>query len=360
MDPQSAPQTPSDIAELKSKLESAQLPFDLKEKVVKQLSRLERAYNTSSAFEELERTSHYLNWIVSLPWNQSSVDTLDLHKAKEILDKHHFGLDDVKERLLEYLAVLKLNKESGKAGHLARAPIILLVGLVGTGKTTFAYSLGEALNRQVVRIPFGGMGAARDLRGQSRLHLEAEPGYVIKALARAKTNNPIILLDEIDRISDDARADVMGVLVELLDPEQNRFFIDHYIDYPFDLSQVLFLATANGTSHIATAVLDRLEPISMPSYSDEEKINIAKNYLFPKTLEATSLPQGVLTINEDVWHDIVRPLGYDSGIRTLQRTIQGIVRKVAKEYVQGQSQQVTLSLENVKHYLPSFQNELLM
>jgi ATP-dependent Lon protease len=234
-----------------------------------------------------------------------------------------------------------------------------LVGLVGTGKTTFAYSLGEAMGRVVVRVPFGGMGSAKDLRGQSRLHLEAEPGYIIKALARAKTKNPIMLLDEIDRVPEHNRTDIMGVLVELLDPEQNAAFLDHYLDYPFDLSQVLFIGTANGTSHIATAVMDRLEPISMPSYSDEEKIVIAQKYLLPKALKETALPQAVLTFDDQVWPQVVRPLGYDAGIRTLQRTIKGIVRKVAKQYVEGTVTAVNLTADNIKDYLPSYKTELI-
>jgi ATP-dependent Lon protease len=169
----------------------------------------------------------------------------------------------------------------------------------------------------------------------------------------------VILLDEIDRVADEARADIMGVLVELLDPEQNHSFLDHYLDYPFDVSQVLFIGTANGTSHIATAVMDRMEPIAMPAYTDPEKLAIAKQYLFPRVMSQSALPEGVLTIDDTVWSQIIRPLGYDSGIRSLQRTINGIVRKVARQYVEGKVHELHITPENIKEYLPSYRTELL-
>jgi len=259
-------------------------------------------------------------------------------------------MEEVKERILEYMSVLKLRTEKGMG--TARAPIIFLVGLVGTGKTTFAYALSEALGRPVARIPFGGMGSARDLRGQSSLHLESEPGHVVKALTRAKVKNPIILLDEIDRVTEAARADIMGVLVELLDPSQNDRFLDHYIDHPVDLSEVLFIATGNNTSNVATAVLDRLEPIRMPSYTDQEKIVIGKDYLLPKALEISGLDKNIITIDDDIWPNIVRPLGYDAGIRTLNRNIEGIVRKTAKQIVEKKFQTIHLTQANIKEYLP--------
>jgi ATP-dependent Lon protease len=353
------PTLSEDIQVLKSRVEMAQLPVDLKEKVDQMLRRFSQAAKYSSVFEEYERVSHYIDWLTRLPWNTYTVDNLDIKNAKAVLDQHHYGLEDVKERLLEYLTVLTLNKNKGDNNHIARAPILLMVGLVGTGKTTFAYSLAEAMNRKIVRIPFGSMGSALDLRGQSRLHLEAEPGYVIKAMARAGTKNPIILLDEIDRVTENARNDIMGVLVELLDPEQNHSFLDHYLDYPFDMSQTLFIGTANGTSHIATAVMDRMEPISMPSYSDQEKSVIAQRYLLPKIIKETALPDGILTFSEDVWPQLVRPLGYDAGIRTLQRTLQGVVRKVAKEYLDGKLQSIELKAENIKPFLPSYKTEII-
>jgi ATP-dependent Lon protease len=233
-----------------------------------------------------------------------------------------------------------------------RAPILCFVGLVGTGKTTIASSIAEAMGRRFARIPFGGMGDPLDLRGQSKMHAEAEPGKIIKALTQTQSKNPVILLDEIDRVTDQGRASIMGVLVELLDPEQNHEYVDHYIDYPVDLSEALFIATANNTTSISTAVLDRIEPIAMPSYSDQEKINIGINYMLPKVIKEAGIPPGSLIIDPDVWASITRPLGYDAGIRTLERTIEGVVRKVARSIVEGTGSVVHLTQANVKQYLP--------
>ena len=345
----------TEVEKLRQKLIGVTLPPELKIKVEEDVDRLGRvAVNPAAYTQEYDRVAHYVEWVVSLPWTKRSEDVLDLTKARAILDKNHYGMVQVKERILEYLAVLKLRHYQKTEGAVARAPILCLVGLVGTGKTTFAYSLAEAIGRQLVRIPFGGMGSARDLRGQSRLHTEAEPGYVVKGLRRGGSKNPIMLLDEIDRVADDARSDVMGVLVELLDPEQNFAFVDHYLDYPFDLSEVLFMATANNTTNIATAVMDRLEPISMPSYTDQEKVMIGKDYLLPEAVTEAGLKPENLTIDEALWPQIVRPLGYDAGIRTLQRTIQGITRKLAREVVEGKQQSLHLTAENIKDYLPSY------
>jgi len=347
-----------EVEGLKKRMVEAVLPPELEQKVSLMLERLLRIAQGSDYSLEYERVAHYLDWIVSLPWDKRSKDTLDLIKTRQVLDKHHYGLEDVKKRILEYLAVLKLKSEK-EENPFSRAPILLLVGLVGTGKTTFAISLAEALGRKFVRVPLGGMGSARDLRGQSRLHLEAEPGYIMKALRRVQTKNPVVLLDEIDRVSTEAREDVAGVLVELLDPEQNSAFVDHYVDYPFDLSEVLFVATANNTGNIATAVMDRLEPLSMPSYTDEEKIMIGKNYLLPRVLEESGVDNDSLTIGEDLWPQIVRPLGYDAGIRTLQRTIKGIVRKTAVKIAEGQSEKIQVNSENIKEFLPTYQTEII-
>ncbi|MEK7622547.1 MAG: AAA family ATPase [Patescibacteria group bacterium] len=336
---------------LKTKLDSVALPPELKNKAQVMVDRLQLMTQFSGYSAEYERTAQYIEWIVNLPWDKSSEDKLDLNEAKKILDHHHYGMQHVKDRILEHLSIMTLNRGQQS---VSRAPILCLVGLVGTGKTTFGYSLAEALGRKFVRIPFGGMGSARDLRGQSRLHPDAEPGWVIKAMRRAGTNNPILLLDEVDRVTVANRSDIMGVLVELLDPEQNSLFTDHYLDYPFDLSNVLFLATANNTRNIATAVLDRLEIIEMPSYTDDEKIIIAKTYMLPKILTEAGLTVDNLTIDETVWPKIVRPLGFDAGIRTLERTIEGVCRKLARLKIEGQGEHFHLTLDNIKNYLPNY------
>lgn len=342
-----------ELKELREKVVSAEVPEELRFKVEKELDRLARSAQFGNYDEKFEKMSKYIDWVVNLPWNKKSEDLLDLQRTKEVFDKHHYGLEEVKDRFLEYVSVLKLKSQTGE-NPVVKAPILLLVGLVGTGKTTFAYSLAEALNRKIIRIPFGGMGSARDLRGQSRLHLEAEPGYVIKGLRDAGTRNPVVLLDEIDRVAEEARNDIMGTLVELLDPGQNYAFVDHYLDYPFDLSEVIFIATANNTRHIATAVYDRLEQITMPSYTDEQKIMIAKNYIMPKLFEEAGLTAQQLIIDDSVWGNMVRPLGYDAGIRTLQRTLQGVVRKTARKIVEEQVAQVVITAENVKQFLPQY------
>jgi ATP-dependent Lon protease len=343
-------QLSQDISKLTSQIESAQLPEELRHKIQEMLDRLTRQAQYGGYTTEFEATQHYINWVLSLPWATSSKDNLDLKHARQVLDQNHYGLQDLKERILEYLSILVLNETKGSSYH---APILLLVGLVGTGKTTLAMSLAEALDRKFVRLPFGGMSSALDLRGQSRVHPEAEPGLIIKALRRAGSKNPVILLDEIDRIAPSAHGEIMGVLVELLDPGQNSAFTDHYVDYPFDLSQALFVATANNTTNISTAVMDRLEPIMMPSYTDEEKIKIAKDYVFPKEVKNANLGPDVIVIDENVWPKLVRPLGFDAGIRTLERTLQGVVRKVAKQIVEGQASKFYITLDNVKQFLPS-------
>jgi ATP-dependent Lon protease len=225
---------------------------------------------------------------------------------------------------------------------------------VGTGKTTLAKSIAEAMGRRYVRIPFGGMSDALDLRGQSRVRPDAEIGLVLKGLRFAGTKNPVILLDEIDRVAEGTRGDIMGVLVELLDPEQNVAFTDHYLDYPFDLSEVLFIATANNTTNIATAVLDRLEPIQMPSYSDEEKIIIARDYVLPQLMRESGLTSENLSIDGAIWSKLVRPLGYDAGIRSLERTMNSLCRKVARMIVEGKGKSFRVTPENVKEFIESY------
>ncbi len=345
-------QLSSDIQKIRDQLNSATLPEELKIKAGDMISRLGRSAKYGSYSTEFEMVSHYLDWITNMPWSKTTDDILDIGHVKQVLDKHHYGLEQLKERFLEYMSLMILNRQKNENTY--RAPVLLLVGLVGTGKTTISISIAEALGRKKVRIPFGGMSSALDLRGQSRIHSESEPGQIIKGIRRAGVKNPVILLDEIDRVADSARGEIMGVLVELLDPAQNNSFSDHYIDFPFDLSQALFIATANNTTHISTAVMDRLEPVIMPSYTDEEKIHIAREYILPAQLERAALPEGALKIDEAVWAKITRPLGFDAGIRTMERTIEGIVRKVAKMIVEGKGREFIINESNVKQFLPTY------
>ena len=341
-----------EVERLKKKINTVSLPPELKERASLMIRRLVRMAHFGQYSTEYEKVTHYINWIASLPWGKRSQDLLDLDNAKKILDKNHYDLEEIKERILEYLAVLKLRH--GEKKTEARAPILCFVGLVGTGKTTIAYSIAKAVGRKFARIPFGGLGDPLDLRGQSRIQPDAEPGLIIKALRRAGTKNPVILLDEIDRVTTEGRASIMGVLVELLDPEQNEAFRDHFLDYPFDLSEVLFIVTCNNTSNISVAVMDRLEPLRMPSYTDEEKIVIGKNYLLPLNLEETGLSADAISIDADIWPKIVRPLGSDAGVRTLDRTINGICRKIAKMVVSGRGRSFHITIENMKEFLPTW------
>lgn len=343
----------SEIADLRDELARAHIPPEMRLKAQRDIVALERSVELGSYDEKYEKVSRYIEWILKIPWEVETKDELDITKAKQIFDTNHFGMQEVKDRFLEYISVLKL-KELQSDDDKFRAPILLLVGLVGTGKTTFAFSLAEALDRKIVRIPFGGMGSAQELRGQSRLLLGAEPGRIIKGICEAGVRNPVILLDEIDRVSDEARMDIMGVLVELLDPAQNHAYRDTYIDYPVDLSHAIFLATANNTTNIVTAVMDRMEKISMPSYSDQEKITIAQKYILPKLLVEAGLKPQQFIIDPALWPQVTRPLGYDAGIRTLQRTLQAAVRKAARIIVEKGYPEVVINQSNYKIFLPQY------
>lgn len=342
-----------EIQSLKDRVAQAQLPPDLKLKVDKEVVALERSVELGTYDEKYEKVSRYIEWVLRIPWSKESPDILDIERTKQVMEQHHYGMQEVKERFLEYVSILKLKSQNQSAEDF-RAPILLLVGLVGTGKTTFAYSLAEALDRKLVRIPFGGMGSARELRGRTRLNLESEPGKVIKGVADAGVRNPVILLDEIDRVAEEARMDIMGVLVELLDPAQNHAFVDNYIDYPVNLSHAIFIATANNTTHVATAVLDRMEKIAMPSYTDQEKIVIGQKYILPRLLKDAGLKPEQLIIDDQLWARMTRPLGYDAGIRTLERTLQGVVRKAARIIVEKGYPEVILTSDNAKIFLPQF------
>ena len=344
------------VRKLGEKIEKADIPADLKDLLTERVSRLallraSSGYLSSTYITEYESSVAYINWVVSLPWNKKTQDILNLTTAKSVMDKNHYGLSGVKEYILNYLSVLILKENQEKQLIPSKAPILCLVGLAGTGKTTLVYSIAESLGKKFERIPFGGMGDARALRGQSKAMPDAEPGYIIKKLVRAGSKNCVILLDELDRVSEHGMSDIMGVLVELLDPEQNKAFTDHYIDYPFDLSEVLFIATANNTTNISAAVLDRLEIIQMPSYTDQEKIVIAKSFFFPRIRAQTGLTENKIFIDDNLWPTVIRPLGYDSGIRSLYRTIEGMLRKAARIIVEGKAQTVHINSQNIKEFL---------
>jgi len=356
----SDPNKKDQIKELYEKIDKSTAPDELKGICKDRISRLDLIKKSSGGLSstfviEYEQTSRYINWVVDIPWNNESEDRLDLAKAKQVMDESHYGLEPLKDRVLQFIASLMMNIKNNKGrDNVIKAPILCMLGLAGTGKTTFAKTLADALGRSFQRIPFGGMADSRVLRGQSRYFPDAEPGAVVKCMIQAKTKNPVILIDEIDRVTDSARADIMGVLIEVLDPEQNAHFTDHYIDYPTSLQNVIFVATANNVAGVATAVLDRLEIIRMPSYNDDEKIYIGKNFILPKAMKLTGLLPEQLIIDEDVWEPLVRPLGYDPGVRGLDRLVTNMCRKAAMLIISGEAGTVRITNDNVKNFMPQW------
>jgi ATP-dependent Lon protease len=343
-----------ELKTLNKKVETTKgLPLDLKDRLNEMIERLERMANLGHYATEFDTLSRYIEVVTSIPWDAETKDTLDLENAKEALERNHYGMQYAKDRILEYLSTLILLKKIGKDA-IARSPVLLLVGLQGVGKTTLAFSIAETLGRKFERIAMGGIGSTLELRGKSKAFPESEPGQIVKALIKTGVRNPLILLDEVDKASGEQglRMDIMAVLLEILDPKQNVAFRDHFVDYPVDLSDVLFICSANNTGTLSAALMDRMEVIKMPSYSDNEKLVIARDYLMPKILENSGLTLAELEIDPNLWPGIVRPFGYDSGIRSLSRTLEGICRKVAKEIVEGKTKKVILTADNLKYYLP--------
>lgn len=329
---------------------SAGVPEPLRMRALEQLARSAMAIQYGGGGSNLEITEKYVEFICRLPWTSQSPEVLTLANAQKVMDAHHYGLPKVKERIMQYLASIILVKKKNPQAVL-RAPSLFFVGLAGTGKTSFAQIIAESLGRKFYRIPFGGLANVLDMRGQTKTSPYAQPGIILRALAECGTKNPVILLDEMDRVNPDERTAIMGALLEILDPTQNSHFNDYFLDYPFDLSQVMFVATANNAKDIATAVLDRLEIVQMPSYTDEEKIMIGKKFVLPKKLVLAGLDSSQLQIGEDVWPKLVRPLGFEPGIRSLERLIESITRKVALQIVSGNLQTVSLHEGNMFEYV---------
>lgn len=361
-----------EITDLETILATAVLPADLRERALSMVERLKRVIKFGSFSNEYEPIAKYVSWIAQIPWDKITHDDLDINHVKAQLDSTHFGLENVKERLIEYIAMLNLRERNMSAlgpagakvaggqeaarlqGSSSHAPILCLVGVQGIGKTSIAKSIAGALGRRFVRIALGGMANVMELRGRSRGETDAEPGQMTKALIRTGVMNPLVLMDEIDKVSDSGgvRADVMAALLEILDPEQNSNFGDHYLDYPLDLSKVLFVCTANNLGGISAALLDRLEIIRMSSYTDEEKAHIAKNYLLPKVMEASGILPGQIAFDDAVWPLVIRPLGFDAGIRQLERTLTTLVRKIARKIVSGEGESFAITPANFREFIP--------
>jgi ATP-dependent Lon protease len=341
-----------DIQFLNEKIRESDCPPELRENIERRASRMLKTAEYGGFLNEFENLSKYVDWVSSVPWNKYTNDTIDLLTVKKTLDKHHYGIEKVKERILEYIAMMKLRMDLNN-NTVANAPVMCFVGLQGIGKTSLAKAIGEAMGRETIRISMGGLGSTYELRGKPKTETDSEPGQIIKALTKAKCMNPLIILDEIDKVSGNISLlkDFMAILLEILDPEQNHSFRDHYIDYPIDLSNVFFICTANNLGNISAALLDRLEVVRFYSYSDEEKVVIGKSYLLPEVMKDVGLTTDMLEFSDDSWETIVRPLGYDAGIRQLKRNLYSICRKVAKIIVLGRAKKVLITQQNAKSFI---------
>jgi ATP-dependent Lon protease len=349
-------------AELRRRIEEAGLPDEARREAERELGRLA---GLSTASPEHGMISTYLEWMASLPWSKLSGSAIDIGRAREVLDQDHFDLEKIKDRLLEYLAVRKLRQERGAPGGQAalgdsREPILCFVGPPGVGKTSLGQSIARALGRRFARMSLGGMRDEAEIRGHRRTYIGALPGRIIQGLRRAEARDPVFMLDEIDKIGADWRGDPSSALLEVLDPAQNNTFVDHYLGVPFDLSQVLFIATANTLETIPAPLRDRMEILTLSGYTDEEKIGIARQYLVPKQLAANGLTPGELAFEPEAIRQIVRGYTREAGVRGLEREIATVARKVARRLAEGQSQAVRISGPQVAEYLgrPRFFDEV--
>lgn len=328
--------------QLRARIEEAEMPEDVEERAISELKRLEQQ-GGHSAEASVIRT--YLEWLVELPWNKLSEDKLDIKHVREVLDEDHYGLEDVKDRIVEYVAVRKL------AGTKMKGAIINLNGPPGVGKTSIATSVARAMGREMARISLGGVRDEAEIRGHRRTYIGAIPGRIIRALRDVQTKNPVIVLDEIDKVGSDWRGDPSSALLEVLDPEQNATFTDHYLEVPFDLSQVIFITTSNTTSTIPAPLLDRMESINMPGYIEDEKVAIATGYLIKKQLEGHGIEDVEVTIEEDALRGMVRHFTREAGVRQLERSIGSIVRKLAVKIASGEEGPFDVTYDDVIEFL---------
>ncbi|OGS36127.1 MAG: endopeptidase La, partial [Elusimicrobia bacterium RIFOXYB2_FULL_49_7] len=334
-----------ELDELRSKIKAAKLSKDALEIAEKELSRLEKMMAFSP---EATVIRTYLDWLITLPWAVSTEDNLDLRRAQKILDEDHFGLEKVKERIIEYLAVLKRVKK-------IKGPILCFVGPPGVGKTSIAKSVARSLGRNFSRISLGGVRDEAEVRGHRRTYIGALPGRIIQSMRKVKSNNPVFILDEIDKMGSDWRGDPSAALLEVLDPEQNYAFLDHYLDVEYDLSKVMFITTANTLYNIPTTLLDRLEIIRFSGYTTEEKVNIAVSYLIPKQIKEHGLSVKEIEVTREALKVMVNDYTHESGVRNLEREVANLCRKVAKELGMSNSSKkaklLRITPENIGKYL---------
>ena len=322
-----------ELEELRKSIEAAKMPENVQKEALKQLGRLERMHGDSG---EAGVIRTYLDWLIEIPWSKTTRDALDIKRAKKILDEDHSYLDKVKERILEFLAVRKLNKQM-------KGPILCFVGPPGVGKTSLGKSIARALNRKFVRISLGGVRDEAEIRGHRRTYLGALPGRIIQGMKQAGTRNPVFMLDELDKLGYDYKGDPSAALLEVLDPQQNNAFSDHYVNLPYDLSNVLFVATANHSDPIPSALFDRMEVINIPGYTEEEKLEIATRYLVPRQMKDNGLKEKHIVFEQTALKEIIAKYTREAGLRNLEREIGNVCRKVARKIAEGHKRQIKIT-----------------
>lgn len=330
-----------DTGEIKARLKKLKLSKEAKNKTDKELARLARTHSISPEYNVI---LDYLDWITSLPWNKKTRAKHDLNNAEKILNRDHYGLDKVKERILEFLAVYKRT-------NALKGPIICLVGPPGVGKTSLAKSIAEAVNRKYIKVSLGGVRDEAEIRGHRKTYVGSMPGKIIHSLKKAEVSNPLMLLDEIDKMNSDMRGDPTSAMLEVLDPEQNSNFNDHYLEIDYDLSDVMFIATANDLGSIPAPLRDRMEIIRLAGYTEEEKINISKKYLIKKQLKAHGLEAKEFSINDEVIKNIIREYTFEAGVRNLERELAKLVRKATKKLVTEEKKKISITKKNLEEYL---------